>query len=357
MAVSGVLVEVDKPKEMLYPPGWVDRLTDWVDSLRMPPWAFYLLVWLVLFCVETGVSWYGGVYPVSTIFPYHLIFTGIVVYGIAMIHYLEAVARHSLKSFRPALIGDDTDFARLEYKLATMPMRSSVIATICGLFLGVPIALVLADDRTRSLTKLLDSGPSIALNITLLLIIWSMMGLFAFHTARQLYLVSRIYSTASHVDLFRRGPLYAFSGLAARTAIAVSILPYAGIVSRPAVTENVAILWTAIGLTATGLLIFVWPLLGVHRLMEAEKKRLLDENGHEMKAAIADTHRRLDAQDLSGMDNLKYALDNLVTEQTVINKISTWPWQVGTVGVLATALLLPVLLWIVERLLERLMGF
>jgi hypothetical protein len=357
MAVSGVLVEVDKPKEMLYPPGWADRLNNWVDSLRIPPWAFYLLVWMTLFVIETGVSWYGGVYPVGTIFPYHLIFTGIVIYGIAMIHYLDGVARHSLKAFRPALIGDDTDFARLEYKLTTMPMRSSVLASICGLCFGVPIALSLGDSPTLRLTKLMDSAPSGALNIVLLSIIWSVMGVFAFHTARQLYLVSRIYAVSTHVDLFRRGPLYAFSGLAARTAVAVAILPYAGIISRPAVTENVAILWTAIGLTVAGLAIFVWPLLGVHRLMEAEKKRLLDENGHEMKAAIADTHRRLDAQDLSGMDNLKYALDNLVTEQTVINKISTWPWQVGTVGVLATALLLPVLLWIVERLLERLMGF
>jgi hypothetical protein len=312
---------------------------------------------MILFTVETTVSWYTGVYPVGTIFPYHLIFTGIVVYTTAMIHYLDSVARHSLKSFRPALIGDDADFARLEYRLTTMPARSTLLATIGGLILGVPIALVIADDRTRSLTKLLDSVPSTVLNVTLLAIIWTMMGVFAFHTARQLYLVSRIYSTACHVDLFRRGPLYAFSGLAARTAFALAILPYAGIITRPAVTENVAIVWAAISVNIAGLLIFVWPLLGMHRLMEAEKKRLLDENGQEMKAAIADTHRRLDAGDLSEMVNLKNALDNLVSEQMVITKISTWPWQAGTVGVLASALFLPVILWIVERVLERLMGF
>jgi hypothetical protein len=357
MAVSAVLVEADKPKEAFYPPGWVDRLTDWVDTLRIPAWAFYLLVWIILFAIETAVNWYTGVYPVGTIFPYHLIFTGIVVYTTAMIHYLDSVTRHSLKSFRPALIGDDADFARLEHKLTTMPARSTLLATIGGLLLGVPIALVIADDRTRSLTKLLDSVPSMVLNMTLLAIIWTMMGVFAFHTARQLYLVSRIYSTACHVDLFRRGPLYAFSGLAARTAFALAILPYAGIITRPAVTENVAIVWAAISVNIAGLLIFVWPLLGMHRLMEAEKKRLLDQNGQKMEAAINETHRRLDAQDLTGMENLKDALDNLVTEQTVVSKISTWPWQLGTVSVLATALFLPIILWVVQRLLDRLLGF
>jgi hypothetical protein len=95
----------------------------------------------------------------------------------------------------------------------------------------------------------------------------------------------------------------------------------------------------------------------MHRLLQEEKKRLLDENGQKVQAAIAETHRRWDAQELSGMENLKDALNNFVTEQGVVSKISTWPWQVGTLGVLVTALLLPVVLWIIERLLERLVGF
>ena len=357
MTVSGALLEVDKPREELYAPSWVERVNDWIDTLRIPAWLFYLLVWMTLFAIETAVNWYSGVYPVGTIYPYHLVFTAIAVYSVAMIHYLDRVAGHSLQAFRPALTGDDADFARLKYELTTMPRRPSALAALIGLSLGVPVALTVADARMQALTKLIDSMPSLALNVVLLAFIWSMIATFGFHTARQLRLVSRIYSTMSHVDLFRRGPLYAFSGLAARTAVAVAILPYAGIISRPAVIENVAVVWTAIGLTLVGLAIFVWPLLGVHKLMEAEKKHLLDENGRKMHDAIDATHRCLDAQDLSGMEKLKYALDNLVTEQTVLNKISTWPWQVGTVGVLATALFLPVILWIVERVLERLMGF
>jgi len=357
MAVDEISLETSRPKDAIYAPGWADRFTDWVDSLAIPSWAFYLLVWLALFAIETGVNWYTGVYPAGTLFPYHLVVAALVVYGIASIHYLDRVADHALKAFRPTLAGDATDFARLEYKLTTMPMRSTIIAGILGICIGIPISITFADARTMNLAKLTGSTPSTVLNVAFGVLIWCGLGVYAFHTVRQLYLVSRIYTTSAHIDLFRRAPLYAFSGLSARTALSIAIVPYAGIISRPGVIENAFIAWAAITLTLLGLLIFVWPLLGVHRLMEAEKKRLLDQNGQEMEAAIAETHRRLDAQELAGMDNLKDALDNLVTEQTVVNKISTWPWQLGTVGVLATALFLPIILWTVQRLLDRLLGF
>jgi len=357
MAVDGISLETSKPKDDLYAPGWVDRFTDWVAGLAIPSWAFYLLVWLALFCLETGVNWYSGVYPPGEFFAYHLVLTGLVVYGFAAAHYLDNVADHALKTFRPALKGDDEDFARLEYKLTTMPMRLSILASVVGLCLGALFAVTLGGARTASMIKLTASTATTVLNIVLVVIIWAAMGAYVFRTARQLYLVSRIYTTSAHIDLFRRAPLYAFSGLTARTALSFAIIPYAGIISRPEIVENTNIIWVAITFTLISLLIFVGPLLGVHRLMEAEKRRLLDENGQKMEIAVAETHRRLDAQDLSGMDNLKFALDNLFTEQTVISKISTWPWQGGTVSVLATALFLPVILWVIERVLERVLGF
>jgi hypothetical protein len=349
-------VEGDSSSGM-YPAGWADHVTDRVDTLPIPAWLFYVLIWVALFLIETGVNWYSGVYPPGTFVPYHAIFTGLAIYGLAMVHYLDKVAAHALEAFRPALTGSDTDFQSLRYRLTTMPARASLVATIAGIGVGVPVAGIFGGGGTLSLTMLFDSPPSTALNFVLLTFVWCFQGLFLYHTWRQLRLVNDIYTTSAPVDLFRRHNLYSFSGLSARTAIGWLIIPYAGIISRPGVTSNIAVVVTAIVVTGVSVAIFVWPLVGVHRLMEVEKARLLDENGRRLKETIEETHRRLDAQDLSGIDNLKHAMDNLVTEQAVIGKIPTWPWATGTVGVLATALLLPIVLWIIERILERLMVF
>jgi hypothetical protein len=59
---------------------------------------------------------------------------------------------------------------------------------------------------------------------------------------------------------------------------------------------------------------------------------------------------------LQGMDTLKDGLDGLVVERSVLDKVSTWPWEPETVRVVVTALLLPAVLWAITRVLERL-GF
>jgi hypothetical protein len=42
-----------------------------------------------------------------------------------------------------------------------------------------------------------------------------------------------------------------------------------------------------------------------------------------------------------------------VTEQGIVDKISTWPWRPATVGLLGTALFSPLLLTVVNLVLQR----
>jgi hypothetical protein len=56
------------------------------------------------------------------------------------------------------------------------------------------------------------------------------------------------------------------------------------------------------------------------------------------------------------MASINDATESLVRERDVLDKISTWPWEPETVRAVATALLLPVVLWVITRVLERL-GF
>jgi hypothetical protein len=51
---------------------------------------------------------------------------------------------------------------------------------------------------------------------------------------------------------------------------------------------------------------------------------------------------------------LKETLDGLVTEQGVIDRLRTWPWRTETMRGLGLAFLLPIIIWAVQRVLERL---
>jgi hypothetical protein len=181
-------------------------------------------------------------------------------------------------------------------------------------------------------------------------------GVAIYHTIHQLRLVNEIYTHHTRINLFQRGSLYALSRLAARTAIGLSIPTYlwsqAGTKSSPG-EVGIGLYETAFYAVLIGLT-FVWPLVGAHGLLEKEKERLKDEVAKRVEATIADLHSRVDTGEMQDRDALKDTLDGLVAEQGVIDKLRTWPWQTQTVSGLGVALLLPIIIWVIQRVLERL---
>jgi hypothetical protein len=105
-------------------------------------------------------------------------------------------------------------------------------------------------------------------------------------------------------------------------------------------------------LTALGLASFVWPLLGIHRLLVQEKGRLLDEAALRFQATLAELHRRVDSGQLEGMDDLHKAMASLEIELSALDRVPTWPWRPETMRLLITALALPLLVWIVQYVLQ-----
>jgi hypothetical protein len=356
MAASGAVLAGVAPA-VPYRPGWVNRLIAWVKWVPGPSWLVYVLAGVVMLALGIGESRLEGVVTPDNVLGLHLALTVIPVYVVALIHYLDHIAAGALQAFRPALTVDDAAYERLRYELITMPARWTLLANSVGLVVGFMMAVFLLGARTFAALKITGpAGVSTALYVALIMAMWAMYGVFGYHTLRQLTLVSRIYSTATHVDLFRLSPFYAFSGLSARTALGWVLVPYLLILVTPAAADSPNLILGLTVLTCLGLAIFAWPLLGIHNVLTAEKTRLLDENGRQIEAVASETHRKVGAGDMSNMADLKYTMDTLIAEQGVIAKASTWPWQSGTVGIFVSALLLPVIVWAVQRILERL-GF
>jgi hypothetical protein len=178
-----------------------------------------------------------------------------------------------------------------------------------------------------------------------------------YHTIHQLRLINRIYTRYTDINLFRMRPLYAFSNLSAFTAGSFAVIIYGWLYVNPSFQLNdpVLLVWVLIFII-TALVTFVWPQMGMHRLQVAEQEQLLDEAYIRLEAAVTNLHSQLDNGELQEMENLNYAISSLETEINTLKRIRTWPWEPETLQILVTALALPLGLWFIQLIVERLFG-
>ena len=344
-----------------YRPSWFDRLTAGIERLPGPAVLWYLLLAAGLAGLFTVLKWVDGTFPVGEVTFDHLVFVGTPLYTLAVLHGLDHVAGQALDDFRPVLAADAATAARLRYQLTTLPATPVLLVTLIS-----AVGLFVAWGQLEA-EQLLTVQPGPFLLITGLeaiisLCTWAFAGLFIYHTLHQLRIVTTIYARHTRINLFTLGPLYAFSRLTALTAIAplaVFLPDYPGWPGGgyEPITSATLGLWTIFGLLSVAT--FVLPLWGVHRLLAQEKAQAQLTLAGRLQALLADLHRQMEsgtptADATSATKNL---LDSLLTEQALLNKVSTWPWAPETPRALGTALLLPVVVLILSEVVKRVFGF
>ena len=238
-----------------------------------------------------------------------------------------------------------------------MPSRPVFVLSLVGLILGltyIPLALTEVDVQK---SKYFSSPASIAMDSLVSVLFAILLVTVLYHTFHQLRMVSRIYTRHTNVSIFDIGPLYALSRVTATTTVAMLFFVYIGLTfygdwqGTSPVPGATAVVFVLIALAT-----FVWPLFGAHRLLQKEKVRWKSEVSRRMEAVSLELHQRVDTQDFRDADTLKDTLDGLIAERGVLDKVPTWPWEPEAVRAVATAVLLPVVLWAITRVLERL-GF
>lgn len=338
-----------------YPPSWIDRFTHWIDQWRYPAWFFYGVLWAVLFAIYAGIQYIEGRYPVGTINIFHVVHAGTLVFTLASIHYLDRVAARALERFRPVLDISDQEYLELHYRLTTMPSRPVWIATLLSpLWLVILIFII----PLQNWSQLLDVTftPLSAAFITLLgLVLWMMALIFIYHTFHQLMLMRRIFARYTLVDLYQLGPIYGFTSLATWTAFILVAMSAVWLLTAPWLSDSPFLLIGIFLFILLGVIALFWPIWGIHNLLLEEKQRLLVESNRRLQAAIAELHGRVDRQNLERMDDLNKAMASLEIEQTALRRVPTWPWQPDTVRWVAAAFMFPLILWLIQSVLERLL--
>ncbi|MDX1418126.1 MAG: hypothetical protein R3293_28250, partial [Candidatus Promineifilaceae bacterium] len=221
-----------------YPASVVDQFLAWVDRLRLPAWLFYLLLLVLLIIIFNSLAWIDGSLSFPTLEVYRSSVPVYPVASLALVHYLNRLARRALAAFRPALGVANSEYERLEYMLVTLPRRGTwnTIA-LSLLFTAAYIYL------TPYLAALFRRSPVVAMvEFVAYAFTFAMIAVFIYHIIRQLRMVSLIHASATNINLFSRTPLYAFSKLTAQTGIGLLLMNYFGVLTDPATFQNLALI-------------------------------------------------------------------------------------------------------------------
>lgn len=316
---------------------------------------YYTIAFVLYIVIGNLGRWVWGQQPPGT-FALDLLVPALWGPGlIAFVDYLDKVSVSALKALRPVLTIDDDTYDHLAYQLANMPPHRALTGSLSWLIIGITVFLL---TRTTiysyfTLWDVIVYAPT-----------FFSAGAVIYHTLHQLSMLSRIFGTIRHPNIFHLEPLYAFSGLSARTAGGWILLSY---VTAALLPSSITLGGFGIALIiaiSLAILVFILPLLGVHRVLVQEKDHLMVEVNHHLEETVKQIYRCADAStdgtpsDLTAtrIDTLDKLLTNLIKARDLIDKISTWPWQPGTIQGIATTILLPIAFWLFQTFIAKLLG-
>lgn len=350
MATDTIGVDQVARRRTPYEPSWLNRGLDWIQGRPWPAWRTYAVLAVVLVLGSNAQSWSSGSRPVgslSVVDTYWGLFPVVLLW---IIGHLQRVAHTSLDRFRQAIDASDAEIERLRWELTVAPARPALLVATAAI--PLTIGSYLLDPVGTGIGTLGREG--LVIRALLESFLGAVFLVMLYLLIRQLREVRRIVAMA-RIDLFQPGPLYAFSTLTSRFGISlVLLLGSSFLVSPPtAFTTETFVVWSpwVIGVPLLALGAFIVPLYGMHERLDGEKQRLQNEAESRLKDVLAELNRDVDERDLQRADALNKTLSSLLQQRDVLAKLPTWPWSAGTLRAFVSAILLPLVIFLLQRVL------
>jgi hypothetical protein len=336
-----------------YRRSWLDWLVEWMEALPGPTWLAYGALTVAMVVLSNSQNWISGILPFPQATWQQSFWAVMTVFALWFWGHVNRVAGSALDAFQPALSAGRADLARVRLELTALPAWQGWVL----LALGIPLtfAYYAADPVSSQVVGL--SAPALVVRGLFEGLFTAFTMALVLQSLRQLRTVRRLHALADRIDLFQPAPLHAFSQVSARAGIYLVVFMGLGYLANPADLSkgSTLALWAPfiVGFPLAGIAVFLLPLLNMHDRLVDAKAELSSACTERLKAILAEINLDVDARDLTRADGLQKTLANVTAQRDIIAKLSTWPWSAGTLRALVTAILLPLGLYILQRLLAQ----
>ena len=335
-----------------YRASWINRFNLLIDKLPQPFWMYYVGFFALLFLSITFSKWIDKTYPVGHFYLPHVLFAGAAAYTLGLIHWLVRGIPGTFKAMRPVLNCDDSAYETLLYQLNNTPSVPVLLGSLGGLLWGILLQQILLKPL-MGILKLSTSPLSSFIDGSILALTWVVLGGGIVCLIHLLQTINRIYLQHTRIQLFQPQPLYILSNLAGRAALGVAIYALLWVAVTPSIVNAPAILGMLLLIEGLAAATFLIPLLGVHQLLLSEKHSLQESVGKRLQRIMSEIHERIETGDTAGIDFLQKQMSVLQAQQSILKKAPTWPWHPDTIRLVATSILIPVLVFIAQRILGQ----
>jgi hypothetical protein len=101
---------------------------------------------------------------------------------------------------------------------------------------------------------------------------------------------------------------------------------------------------------------FLMPLYGIKRRILAEKNQLMAATGQEIEIAYDRLATAIRSGDSKKLADVRTILDLVHRKMDFIHSIPVWPWNPGTFTALLSAIILPIIMGILSRIMQKVLG-
>jgi hypothetical protein len=314
-------------------------------------WGFYTGLAIGLIIVQMLFLWFEADGLQTDLVPIIVFNSFFTPFLPALIYHLDRQAMSAMVTLSPGLELDGSELRLWKYRLTNMPAIGTLLVGIGMTVFVITMENVSAVPIRYSALKQLPT-----FSVVFHIIDKSsafLFGVVIYHTLRQLRLVSKLNSDYIRIDLLNLGPWRAFSNLTASTAVGLLVGVYTFLIINPDLLEDPLGYGFLLLMTFLAVMVFVWPLYGIHRRMRSAKEKELHAINLRFQALFLRFNDLLEKDDIPGVEQLTGPISSLEIQYKKIEAIPTWPWRPEAIRSVVTAIALPVLLMVIQLFVER----